>query len=287
MKNWLITKKTKRGISPVIATVLLIGLVVVAGLGVALVMFGTINTPDPLGVEVIAISSFETTDSDIKVDRFDITLQNTERTNVEISADAFSLLYFDKTPIPGWYMDQSKILLPGLAIETISLTCDNTIDQNELIPGNDTIFIEVTVFPQGKTSSRSAKTFSSDVLTIGDTYGPTTLVSLNPSQTFGQEGLTMNFSLSNNGSMDMNLRLDFSVASSSGLFFILNSINRSSHIFTLEGFESTTFQEDLFQLNSSELTNPGEPYLIFVTLSDDDNGSILAIESLSVTYEPL
>ena len=85
MKNWLITKKTRRGISPVIATVLLIGLVVVAGLGVALVMFGTINTPDPLGIEVVAISSFETTDSDTKVDRFYITLQNTERTSIDIS----------------------------------------------------------------------------------------------------------------------------------------------------------------------------------------------------------
>ena len=56
--------KKRKAISPVIATVLLIGLVVLAGLGVALIIFGTINTPDPLKVEVVSISSFETTDEE-------------------------------------------------------------------------------------------------------------------------------------------------------------------------------------------------------------------------------
>ena len=286
MKNWLIRKRTKRAISPVIATVLLIGLVVVAGLAVALVMFGTINTPNPLNIEILAISSFETTDSDFYIDKFDVTLQNVERTKVEISADAFSLLYFNRTPITGWYMDQSKIILSGLAIVTVPLICDNTIDQNELVPGNDTIYIDVTVFPEGKTSPKSAKTFRSDILTVGDTYGPATLVSMTPLLTFGQEGLTMNFSVTNNGSMDLNLRLEFSIASSSGLYFIINGINTSLHTFTLEKFSLTTFQNELFQLNSSTSTSPGE-YLIFVTLSDYDNGDYLAIESLSVTYEPI
>ena len=287
MKNWLFTKRTKRGISPVIATVLLIGLVVVAGLGVALVMFGTINTPDPLGVEVVAISSFETTDSDLKVDKFDVTIQNTERTNVEISSDAFSLFYFNGTPILGWYMDQSKILLSALAIETVPLTCDNTIDQNELVPENDTIVIEVTIYPQGKTSARSAKTFSSDIFAIGNTYGPLSLTSLNPSPSFSQVGLIMNFSATNNGSMDINLQLAFSTASSNGLYFIMNGLNSSMYIFSLEKYESTTFQSEMFQLNSSALTNSDEPYLVFVTLSDTDNGNLLAFESLSVTYEPI
>ncbi len=286
-ENMMNMLKKKRGISPVIATVLLIGLVVVAGLGVALVMFGTLNTPDPLGVEVIGLSSFETTDNDIYVDRFDITLQNMERTNIEISPDAFSLLYFNRTPILGWYMDQTKILLSGLGIETISLACDNTIDQSELIPGNDTIYIDVTVYPQGKTSARSAETFRSDILTIGDTYGPLSLISLTSSLIFTQAGLTMNFSVINNGSLDLELRLEFSVASSSGLFFIINDINRSQYVFTLEKFEVTSFPSEVFQLNSSELTTPGEPNFVFVSLLDHDNDGLLALEMLSVTYEPI
>ncbi|MCK4847491.1 MAG: hypothetical protein KAT16_00540, partial [Candidatus Heimdallarchaeota archaeon] len=69
MRNLISFKRRKRAVSPVIATVLLIGLVVVAGLGVALVMFGTINTPDPLKIEFLSVSSFETTDGDYKVDR--------------------------------------------------------------------------------------------------------------------------------------------------------------------------------------------------------------------------
>ena len=56
MKKMLTFKRKKRAISPVIATVLLIGLVVVAGVGVAVVMFGTINSPDPLKLDIISIS---------------------------------------------------------------------------------------------------------------------------------------------------------------------------------------------------------------------------------------
>ncbi len=286
MKNLFSYKRKKRAISPVIATVLLIGLVVIAGLGVALVMFGTINTPDPLKIEIVSISSFETTDGDYNVDRFDITLYNNERTNARIEMDAFSLLYFNQTEILGWEMDgQSEIIIPALTIQTITLACDNTLNEFELEPQNTTIYIDVTVYPADSNNPRLAKTFRSDILTIGDTFGPVSLSSFSVGSSFDQSGLTLNFSVTNNGSSDLNLRLDFATDSLGKFFYKINGVNSTSHSFTLDGFQTTVFPDTLFQINSTSLAVIGEIYLIFVTLWDDDNMNLLATEALLLAYE--
>lgn len=287
MRNLISFKRKKRAVSPVIATVLLIGLVVIAGLGVALVMFGTINTPDPLKIEFLSVSSFETTDGDYKVDRFDLTLHNNERTNVRIETNAFTLFDIDQTEIPGWEMDldQSEIIIPALTIQTITLACDNTLDESELEPLNTTIYIEVTAYPAENDNPRSAKTFKSDILPIGDTVGPVSLFSLTLSSSFDQSGLTLNFSVTNNGSSDLNLRLEFSTDSFGKIFYRINEVNSTDHHFTLEGFKTTNFPDTLFQINTTSLAVYGENYLVFVTLWDDDNLDLLASNALLLTYE--
>ncbi len=287
MKKLFEYKRIKRAISPVIATVLLIGLVVVAGLGVALVMFGTINTPDPLKIEVDSISSFETTDGDYKVDQFEITLYNPERTSVRIEVDAFTLFYLNQTEIPGWEMneDQSERIISALETDTITLACDNTLNEFELEPRNTTIYIDVTVYPAASTNPRSAKTFRSDILTIGDTIGPASLTSFTQGNSFDQSGFTLNFSVINNGSSDLDLRLDFGTDSSSKIFFIINGVNTTTHSFTLDGFGTTLFPDTLFQINTSSTAILGETYLILVNLSDNDNMKWFATETLLLTYE--
>lgn len=287
MRNLISFKRKKRAVSPVIATVLLIGLVVIAGLGVALVMFGTINTPDPLKIEFLSVSSFETTDGDYKVDRFDLTLHNNERTNVRIETNAFTLFDIDQTEIPGWEMDldQPEIIIPALTIQTITLACDNTLDEYELEPLNTTIYIEVTAYPAENDNPRSAKTFKSDILPIGDTVGPVNLFSLTSSSSFDQSGLTLNFSVTNNGSSDLNLRLDFSTDSFSKIFYRINEVNSTDHHFTLEGLKTTNFPDTLFQINTTSLAAYGENYLVFVTLWDNDNLDLLALKALLLTYE--
>ncbi|MHA1206700.1 MAG: type IV pilin N-terminal domain-containing protein [Candidatus Hodarchaeales archaeon] len=289
MKKLLSYKQKKRAVSPVIATVLLIGLVVIAGLGVALVMFGTINAPDPLKIEVISISSFETTDGDYNVDRFDITLYNNERTNARIEMDAFSLQNFsDQTEIPGWEMDigQSEIIIPALTIQTITLACDNTQDEFELEPMNTTIYIDVTAYPADDNNPRSAKTFRSDILTIGDTYGPVSLSSFSVGSSFDQSGFTLNFSVTNNGSSDLDLRLDFTSDSFGKIFYKINGVNSTSHSFILNGFKTTIFPNTLFQINATSLAAFGESYLVLVTLWDNENMNLLATEALLLAYEP-
>ena len=285
MRNLISFKRRKRAVSPVIATVLLIGLVVVAGLGVALVMFGTINTPDPLKIEFLSVSSFETTDGDYKVDRFDLTLHNNERTNVRIETNAFTLFDIDQTELPGWEMDQSEIIIPALTIETITLACDNTLDDSELEPLNTTIYIEVTAYPAESDNPRSAKTFRSDILPIGDTVGPVSLFSTTVSSSFDQSGLTLNFSVTNNGSSDLNLRLEFSTDSFNKIFYIINEVNSTNHHFTLEGLKTTNFPDTLFQINTTSLAADEDNYLVFVTLWDNDNLDLLASKALLLTYD--
>ena len=288
MKKLFKHKRRKRAISPVIATVLLIGLVVIAGLGVALVMFGTINTPDPLKIEFDSISSFETTDGDYKVDQFEITLYNPERTSVRIEVDAFVIWNFsDQTEILGWEMneDQSETIITPLGSRTITLACDNTLDEYELEPRNTTIYIDVTAYPAASSNPRSAKTFRSDILTIGETIGPVTLTSFTQGNSFDQSGLNLNFSVTNNGSTDLDLRLDFSTGSPNEIFFIIDGITSTTHSFTLDGFKTTLIPDTLFQINTTSEAILDEKYLVIVNLFDNDNMQWFATESLLLTYE--
>ncbi|MCK4847418.1 MAG: hypothetical protein KAT16_00170, partial [Candidatus Heimdallarchaeota archaeon] len=242
-------------------------------------------TPDPLKIEFLSISSFETTDGDYKVDRFDLTLHNNERTNVRIETNAFTLFDIDQTELPGWEMDQSEIIIPALTIETITLACDNTLDDSELEPLNTTIYIEVTAYPAESDNPRSAKTFRSDILPIGDTVGPVSLFSTTVSSSFDQSGLTLNFSVTNNGSSDLNLRLEFSTDSFNKIFYIINEVNSTNHHFTLEGLKTTNFPDTLFQINTTSLAADEDNYLVFVTLWDNDNLDLLASKALLLTYD--
>ncbi len=194
----------------------------------------------------------------------------------------------NQTQIQGWYMDidQQEILLRALTIQTLPIACDNTLDQDELVAQNTSIYIDVTVFPVGKDDSRFAETFRSDILLVGDTYGPVTLIAKNPNDVFGNEGYTMNFSVSNNGSTDINLKLEFSTDATDKIFFLINGVNSSTHSFSLNGFRSTNFQFDLFQFNTTALASPLESYLVFVTLWDSDSLRLLATQSLIPSYEP-
>ncbi len=285
-----ICRKKSRAVSPVIATVLLIGLVVIAGIVVALVVFGTINTPAPIKVEVLSISEFETTDDNILIDQFSVTLQNEERTNVRIETEGFELEKFNSTLenttlIPGWSMNLefNEILLPAKAIVTIPLSCDPIFGQ-ELTPHNDSIYIKVTVFPEGSTSKRDAKTFQSDLLMVGDTNGPIFLDLQVNTTNLGDTGINLTFSVATNGSTDANLFLEFTADSSGSLIFIVNGTKQDRHYFSLPRFSTTNFPNDVFTINATSQTTVDENYLVLVFLWSETDLTILASASIVLTY---
>ena len=277
-----------RGVTPVIATVLLIGLVVVAGIGVALVVFGTVSTPAPLEVDIVAISEFETTDDDIYIDRFSITLHNLERTSVRIKQDAFLLMFRNRSIIQGWTMelDQSLILLPALSIQTIPLSCDPSNNQNELIPQNTTIYIEVTVFPEDSDSPRSARAFRSDLLIVGDTFGPINLETLQTSLILESVGLNISFNITNFGSTDANLILEFSTDSSNSIFFVINGVNRTTFAFLLPKYANTTFPDELFTINPIPSgVSQGSKHLVLILLKNQADQIPLSSLFIELTYQ--
>jgi flagellin-like protein len=279
--------RKSRGISPVIATVLLIGLTVVAGVAVAIVMFGVVNTSDPLKVEVQSISDFETTDNDILIDRFSVTLENKERSNVRIESDAFSITYSDRTEIPEWNLDLDfdSIILPALTVKTFTLACNPTYDHAELIPQNDSIYIEVTVFPEDSTNPRNAKTFKSDILWIGDTIGPVYLTSQLSATDFGVTGYNFSFSVTNNGSTYLDLKLEFSTDASESLYFVINGNNQTNlHYFSLAEYSTTNFSSDTFTIMPTIQAITDHDYFILITLWNQASINLLASAGIILTF---
>jgi hypothetical protein len=112
------------------------------------------------------------------------------------------------------------------------------------------------------------------------------LSSFSVGSSFGQSGLTLNFSVTNNGSSDLDLRLDFTSDSFGKIFYKINGVNSTSHSFTLNGFKTTIFPNTLFQINATSLAAFGESYLVLVTLWDNENMNLLATEALLLAYEP-
>jgi hypothetical protein len=283
MKISQVLQSKRRGVTPVIATVLLIGLVVVAGIGVAIIMFGTINAPDPIEIEVEEISDFETTDKDFLIDRFQVKLQNKERTSVIIQADAFTIILQNGTEKVGWQINrtQNEFILPGLEELLLQISCDPTNDRSELSPNNDTIFVEVTVFPEG--SPRNEKTYRSRLLIVGGTTGPFYLTSNISEPTLTSGGLNLTFDVANFGSTDRDLSLEFT--GSSGIYFEINGNNKTKHYFSLAKFSSTTFSNDTFTVKPESSISDEDIVIIEVWLWDQESLKQMSYTYISLIYE--
>ncbi|UCG04007.1 MAG: type IV pilin N-terminal domain-containing protein [Candidatus Heimdallarchaeota archaeon] len=275
-------QRKSRGVTPVIATILLIGLVVIAGIAVAVVMFGTINTPAPMKVEILGISDFETTDSNVLVDQFSVTIHNAERSNVRIESDAFTMELLDETPIEGWTMDPDQaIYLSSREITTISLICDPVIG-DQLLPGEDTIFIHVKVFPKDSTNERSAQTFSSDLLSVGNTIGPIFLDYQVSTLNLGAAGLDINFTLTNNGSADQELELELYTDSPESITFMIDGVNRTTVSFSLEGFNPAIRNCTIFPTASAVVD---DLYGVSAFLWGQEGLGLFAIVSFTLVYQ--
>lgn len=278
-------RKKSRGVSPVIATVLLIGLVVVAGVGVAIVVFGTVNAPDPIGIKFLSIDNFETTDNNINIDRFSVLLKNSERTAVRIRSDGFELELMNGNPLPGWSMNysQAEILLGGNEERTIDLKCEP--DGQEITPSITGIIIKVTVYPEDSTSERSARTFESDLLPVGGTDGPVLLTISLTSFVLEDTGSPINFTIINYGSTDQDLTISFSSSclesciDTSEIVFNIDGVNRSTHSFSLDSFSNTTLSNIVLYPPD----NPAEAYFVIISL--ERNSKTVEEVYLILAYE--
>jgi hypothetical protein len=296
MKTWDMgwQRLRMRAISPVIATVLMIGLVVVAGLGVALVIFGTTTIPAPIGVEVIGISGFETTDNNIFVDKFSVTLENTESSIVLIQkTDAFEVRNQARTIVPGWGLNLTQDQIPLRPLQTIDLPI--ALDRNipgatELVPENDTIFIYLTVYPEGsKFTAREAQIFQSDLLAVEDTFGPVYLTAQTTSSEFDASGVNLSLNIVNNGSTDLDLLLEFSTNSPLEIFFTIDGLNASLQTLPLElpKYRNTLLPGINIAVHAVPASaTPSTVYQVFIKIKDQNGIKLWDLVRLFVTYQP-
>lgn len=269
-----------RGVTPVIATILLIGLVVVAGIAVAVVMFGTINSPPPIDVEILSLSDFQTNDDDILIDQLSATIQNTERSTIRIESDAFTLEFINRTSIIGWTMDPDQaIYISPREIVTVTLVCD-PLAGDQLMPAQDTIFITVKVYPQDSTNERSAQSFKSELLSIGNTNGPVFL-EYQSSLDLEDVGSDINFTITNSGSADQDLELEIYTDSPKNLTFLLEGVNRTTISFTITGFGDVNLNCTVFP---TALANVDDIYVVSVFLWGQEGLGLIQIVSFSLVY---
>ena len=187
------------------------------------------------------------------------------------------------TPISGWSKnpDQPVIILSAKSIEIFTLICDTT-EGDELIPDNDTIYIEITVFPKDSTNERSAKTFRSDLLSIGSTYGPISLEYQSLTLNLEDTGLDINFTVTNNGSADQILILELSSTDSpQNITFSIDGVNRTNVLFTLSGYSYKILNTTVFPTDKASV---GDSYIVFVNLYTQKNMVPVALMVLILTY---
>lgn len=215
MKKPLLSKC--RGVSPIIATILLIALVIVGAAVTFIVLSGIFTQTTPIDLEIESISDFRSENGDVLVDRFTISIKNvrTEPAIIQTNEIKVNNMTIDVNGIPentqlaGWQVlsDLDEHTISGEETLNLDLRCINTND--ELIPQFDRIKVSFAAFhsddPDGTITS-----FSSSVVQVGETYGPVALLvsSTHIVGSGASNDTNLDLTLVNNGTTDLDLLVE-------------------------------------------------------------------------------
>ncbi|MHA2370258.1 MAG: archaellin/type IV pilin N-terminal domain-containing protein, partial [Candidatus Hodarchaeales archaeon] len=209
MKKLLLSKC--RGVSPIIATILLIALVIVGAAVTFIVLSGIFTQTTPVDLEIESISDFRSENGDVPVDRFTISIKNIRTEPAIIQTDEIEVFRPGEVlPLAGWQVlsDLDEHTISGEETINLDLHCIDTND--ELVPQVDRIQVRFDAStrndPDGTLTS-----FKSSVVQIGQTYGPVAL-SVNSTNIVGSGASTstnLNITLVNNGTTDLPIEVEF------------------------------------------------------------------------------
>ncbi|MHA1449130.1 MAG: hypothetical protein ACTSP4_06885 [Candidatus Hodarchaeales archaeon] len=199
-----------KGISPVIAAVLLIGVSIVGGaiiLGLMVTVFGQ---EEPYNVQFIRASNFKSTETqalgyDSTVDYLEITLQNLGQESVFFQKTDLRLYRGESsesgTILPGWWVDDSRdrIILNGGEIITIPLT--TIINSQELTSGEYAVIDILEIRKLDRPDEFGYQDFNAESFKVDDTYGPVVLTP--QSQTANATHWVLNYTITNYGTKDI------------------------------------------------------------------------------------
>ncbi|MFQ5981164.1 MAG: archaellin/type IV pilin N-terminal domain-containing protein [Candidatus Heimdallarchaeota archaeon] len=219
-----------RGVSPILATILLVALVIVGGALTFIVLAGVFTQNTPLDLEIETMSDFRSEDGDVRVDRFQISITNLRTETAVVKRTEISV--FNKTGVEaelnGWQVQgtSTEYLLSGKETVDLTLICDTP--NHELLPRADRIQVQFNGY-RSDDRDDNPKLFKSSTVTVGQTYGP---VGLSVESTHALDS-NLTLTVSNNGTTDLE-DLVIEVSGENSFFFNGTSYKASAAI-TLEG----------------------------------------------------
>ncbi len=195
MKSILVVRK--RGVSPLVGVILMIAMVIVAGTLTFIVLSGVFLQQTPVDVEIENLSDWKSTNEDVLVDQFSITVKNLRTETVTLKMTNITVINAtSREALPSWRVVGTDFdyELAGNQIKVFTLKCSNPT--HELTPNYDRIQVQLQA-----SAGDSSKTVKSQTHRTGDTYGPITLTA----ESFHVTDEYLNLTIQNNGTLDLDL----------------------------------------------------------------------------------
>ncbi|MHA2365472.1 MAG: hypothetical protein ACXAC7_16060 [Candidatus Hodarchaeales archaeon] len=244
MTNLKLIKRTFRrirGLSPVIAEILLIGLVVLATASIIVIGIAILVAEDPLELSIEELSNWRletsdpTTSYDTKYNTFNLILENPGTRDIGIDTEDFQLYNTTgASPIlmSSWLMESDIKLI---AKQQISIQIYTTTITDRF-KRDDSIEVTITAYDINtpKTSaSKISKTYSSTVTAEGSIKGPLMLTSSNINVTTND---TISINIANYGGTVVSYTLEIFASSKNISLNLEDSIGQEiSNLFDVNG----------------------------------------------------
>lgn len=138
-------KKSKRGVSPIIAEILLIGLTMLAGAITFTTVYVAYNSKPPISVTIDSYSDFKLVNSNnsTKYNSFSFVLDNQGKREVELKQNDFKLFNVLNNPLLNWTISRDFELAP---LQSYSITVISTSNKDsDWLTFNSTINVQLTV----------------------------------------------------------------------------------------------------------------------------------------------
>ena len=261
--------RAKRGLSPIVAEILLIGLTMLAGA----LTFGTVivvlTSKEPIVVNIDNFSDFklEGYSNSTKYNTFSFVIDNQGKRAIGVRAQDFQLFNASSNKeIPNWNMSRN-CELSSLQSYYITVTTADT-NQSNWISFQSSIKVQIIAYGLEDSYDNADKAVFSSGITVSDelvSVGPLELIS-NRTVLGNENYATLNSSLSFNNSLEINVQNFGNLNTSYSLDFIVSSRNISMTLHYLGS--STNLSSVLYEsLPPAQGDNPSSSQTIVLTAS--------------------
>ncbi len=250
--------KVFKSVSPVIATVLLIALSIIAGLLVTITVLTILTIPQPIQVTIETPFDYKSNDVDVLIDSFRFGIRNDGDFAIKVLNPKASIkLLQNNAVLESWKVSVNEsFVVNAKSSVVITMTTSSLPEQ---LNKNDKfrIVFEDAIIPLVESSDEViAKTVTSRTFTVGDTYGPLKVTIMTNNATHLQVNVT------NLGTLTLTLQITVSSA-------------------TIDFVSETTLNSVI--LNSGESIQPTwehsipspSKHIILLTIVDLDRGTLL------------